>query len=130
LRRGEQHGAAWGTILKGAQYAQEQSLARRGEQIDAVEIDEAGEGRRVAIGGQPLARIAALKVRSGQRRVGEEVARQRVLAGAVFAFDGGNLQMGRGHFRLYHQLAPCGADADDLEGRLGLGFNERQPGAG
>jgi hypothetical protein len=53
-----------------------------------------------------------------------------VLAGAVFAFDGGHLQMGRGHLRLHEELAPGGADADDLDERLGFGFNEGKPGEG
>ena len=61
LRGGEQDGAAGRTILKGAENAEQQSLARRGEQVDAVEIGEAGEGGGIGVGGQPLARIAALK---------------------------------------------------------------------
>jgi hypothetical protein len=37
-----------------------------------------------------------------------------VLAGAVLALDGGDLDMGRGHFGLHEELAPSGAYADDL----------------
>ena len=67
LRRSKQDGAARGAILQGLQNAEEQSLAGRGEQIDAVEIGKAGERGGVGIGGQPLAGVAALEVRGGQR---------------------------------------------------------------
>ena len=61
LRGGEEDGAAGRAILEGAEDAEEQALAGRGEQIDAVEIGEAGEGGGIGVGGQPLARVAALK---------------------------------------------------------------------
>lgn len=60
----------------------------------------------------------------GQGRAAEQIAGQGVFACAVFAFDGGHLEVGRGHFRLHQQLAPCRADADDLDEGLGLGINE------
>ena len=40
-----------------------------------------------------------------------------MLAGAVLALDGGDLQMRRGHLGLHEELAPCGADADN-RGRI------------
>ena len=70
LRRGEQDGAAGRAVLEGAENAEEQALAGRGEQVDAVEIGEAGEGGGVAVGGQPLARIAALEERTQTRESG------------------------------------------------------------
>ena len=38
--------------------------------------------------------------------------------------------MRRGHFGLHEELAPGGADADDLDERLSLGLDERKPGGG
>jgi hypothetical protein len=119
LRGGEQDGAAGGTVLEGLEDAEEQTLAGRGEQVDAVEIGEAGEGGGVGVGNQPLAGIAALKAGGGERGAGEKIAGQGVLAAAVFAFDGGYLHVGRGHLSLHEELAPGGADADDLEGVRG-----------
>src|ERR1039458_505942 len=54
LRGGEQDGAAGGTVLEGLEDAEERALAGRGEEIDAIEIGEAGEGGRVGVGYQPL----------------------------------------------------------------------------
>jgi hypothetical protein len=50
-----------------------------------------------------------------------------VFAGAVFAFDGCDLQMGRGHFGLHDKLAPGSTDAHDLNKGLSLRFNEGEP---
>ena len=115
LRGGEQDGAAGRTILERLEYAEQQALAGRGEQVDAIEIGEAGEGGGIGVGDQPLAGIAALEAGAGEGRVAEEIAGQGLLAGAVLAFDGGHLDVGRGHLRLHEELAPGGADANDLE---------------
>ena len=63
LRRGEDDGAAWGAVLKAAQYAEEESLSGRGEQVDTVEVGETGEGGGVSVGDEPLAGVAALEAR-------------------------------------------------------------------
>jgi hypothetical protein len=39
-----------------------------------------------------------------------------VLAGSGLAFDGGQVHMWSGHFRLHHELSPGGADSHDLGG--------------
>jgi hypothetical protein len=67
LRGGQHHGAARRAVLEGLEHAQQQSLARRGEQVDAIQIGEAGEGGRIGVGDQPLAGVAALKAAAGQR---------------------------------------------------------------
>ena len=87
LRGGKQHGAARRAVLQRLENAQQQALAGRGEQVDAIEIGEAGEGGGIGVGDQPLAGVAALKAGAGQRRAAEEIAGQGLLAGAVFAFD-------------------------------------------
>ncbi len=67
LRRGEDDGAAGRAVLQRFEDAEEQSLSGRREQVDAIEIGEAGESGGIGISGQPLARVAALK--AGKRRV-------------------------------------------------------------
>ena len=49
------------TVLEGLENAEQQALSGRGEQVDAVEIGEAGEGGGIGVGGQPLAGVAALE---------------------------------------------------------------------
>jgi hypothetical protein len=44
-----------------------------------------------------------------------------MLAGAVFALNGGHLHMRRGHLSLHEELAPGGANADRL--RFSRGFH-------
>ncbi len=70
MRRGKKDGTAGGTVLKGLEDAQEKALAGRGEEIDAIEIGEAGEGGGVGVGYQPFAGVAALKGGVGQRENG------------------------------------------------------------
>jgi hypothetical protein len=53
-----------------------------------------------------------------------------VFAGAMLALNGGNLQVGRGHFGLHKKLAPGGADADDLNGGAGVQLYEGKAGGG
>jgi hypothetical protein len=48
----------------------------------------------------------------------------------MLALNGGNLQVGRSHFGLHEELAPCGADADDLDGRAGVQLHEGKAGGG
>lgn len=60
-------GAARRTILERFEDAEKQTLPGRGEEIDAVEIEEAGHGGGVGVGGEPLACIAALKEGGGER---------------------------------------------------------------
>ena len=122
-------GAAGRTILKRLEDAEQQALPGRRKQVDAIEIGEAGEGSGIGVGGQPLARIAALEIarqQSGERL--NKIARKSVLAAAVLAFDGGDLQMRRRHVGLHEQLAPRRADADDLNsgGRRHRPVNERE----
>ena len=61
LRRGEDDGAARRAILEALEDAEQQSLSGRGEQVDAIEISEAGEGGGIGVGGQPFAGVAALE---------------------------------------------------------------------
>ncbi len=130
LRRGQEHGAAGRAILQGLENAEQQALSGRGEQVDAVEIGEAGEGVGIGVGDQPLAGIAALESSCGQWRPAEEVAAEGLLARAVFAFDGGYLNGRGGHICLGKELAPGGADADDLHGRRRVCFDECEAGGG
>jgi hypothetical protein len=54
-----------------------------------------------------------------------------VLAGTVLALNGSDLEMGRGHFSLHEELAPCGAYADDMRrGGSRIQLNERKAGGG
>ena len=130
LRGGQHHGAAGGAVLHGFENAEEQALARRREQVNAIEIGEAGKGGRIGVGDQPFAGIAALKGGCGQWRAAEEIVCQGLLAGAVLAFNGGHLHVGRGHISLHEQLAPGGADAHNLQGGRRLNFNEGEAGDG
>jgi len=92
-------------------------LSRRGEEVHAIEISEAGEGRRIGVGGEPLTCVAALEAGGGEGRAAEEIAGQSGFAAAVLAFNGGNLKMRRGHFGLHEELAPRGADSDEVDAR-------------
>ena len=131
LRGGEQDSAAGRTVLKVFEDAEEQALAGRGEKVDAIEIGEAGEGGGIGVGGEPLAGVAALKCAGGEGRATEEITGKGVLAGAMLALDGGNLQVGRGHFCLHEELAPGCADADDMDGGGGgIKLHERKAGGG
>ncbi len=130
MRRGEQDGAAGRTVLEGLEDAEEQALAGRGEQVNAIEIGEAGKGGGIGVGYQPFAGVAALEAGGGQWRTAEEIAGQGLLAAAVLALNGGYLHMGSGHLRLHEELAPGGADANDLEGVGGIQLDQRQAGDG
>ena len=130
LRGGEQDGAAGGTVLESLEDAEEEALAGRGEEIDAIEIGEAGEGGGVGVGYQPLAGVAALKGGVGQRGAAEEITGQGLLAAAVLAFDGGYLDVRGGHISLHEELAPGRADADDLVGVGGFELDQREAGDG
>ena len=130
MRRGKKDGTAGGTVLKGFEDAQEKALAGRGEEIDAIEIGEAGEGGGVGVGYQPFAGVAALKGGVGQGRTVEEITSQGLLAAAVLALNGGDLDVGGGHFSLQEELAPSGADAYDLVGKGGIQLDQREAGGG
>jgi hypothetical protein len=69
LRGCEDDGAAGRAVLHGFEDAEEQTLAGRGEQIDAVEIGKAGEGVGVGVGDQPLAGVSALEAGAGGERL-------------------------------------------------------------
>ena len=114
LGRGDKNGAAGRAILEGFENAEEESLAGRGEQVDAVEVDESGHDGRVGLVDQPLAGVVALEGGARQGRVGMHEARQGLLAGAALAFNGGQLHVGRDHFGLEEEFSPGGVDADDL----------------
>jgi hypothetical protein len=61
LRGGEENGAAGGAVLESFEDTEEEALSGRGEEVDAVEEGEAGEGGGVGVGDEPLAGIAALE---------------------------------------------------------------------
>jgi hypothetical protein len=121
---GGEDGASWGAILEGFEDSEEEALAWRCEEVDAVEEGEAGEGGGVGVGDKPLAGVATLEAGVGERRAAEEVASEGMLAGALFAFDGGDLDVGGSHFGLGDELAPGGADADEVNGLGRVEFNE------
>ncbi len=127
FRRGDEDGAAGRAVLQGFEDAEEQALAGRGEEVDAVEVEEAGHGGGVGVGGEPLAGVAALEGGVREGRTGEEVAGEGGFAGAMLAFNGRELQVGRGHLSLDEQLAPGGAEADESRG---AGFGFKQSGSG
>ena len=130
LRGGQHDRVPRRTVLQRLEYAQQQPLTGRGEQVNAIEIEEAGEGGGIGVAGQPFTRIAALETGRGEWRVGEEIAGQRLLAGARLAFNGGHLQMGRGPLRLHQQLAPGRADAGNLHGGRRFTVHKREAGDG
>ena len=76
-------------------------MSGRREEVDAVEVGEACESGGIGISGEPLTRVAALKLGSGEWRAAEEIACEGLFTGAVFAFNGGDLEMRRGHFGLH-----------------------------
>jgi hypothetical protein len=51
-----------------------------------------------------------------------------VLAGAVFALDGGDLDVRGGHVGLGDELSPGGADANELKGLGRVQFDEGKAG--
>jgi len=106
------------TVLECLEDAEEEALSGRGEEVDAIEIGEASEGGGIEFSGEPLAGIAAQKGGLRERRVGEEMAGEGLLAGAGLALDRGDLDVRRGHFRLREELTPDGAYACELRGRL------------
>jgi len=67
LRRSRARRAAGRAILKILEDAEEQALSGRGEKVDAIEIREAGEGRGIGVGSEPLTCVAALKSAGGER---------------------------------------------------------------
>ncbi len=113
-RRGRQRGR--GAVLKGFEDAEKQTLAGRGEQVDAIEIGEADEGGGVGVGYQPFAGVAALEGGISQRGAFVEITGQGLLAASVLTLDGGYLDVGGGHFSLHKEFAPCRAYAYDLVG--------------
>jgi len=131
LRTGDEDGAAEGAILKSFENAEEEALSGRGEEVDAIEISEAAERGGIGVGDQPLPGVAALKGGLGEGRSAEEVAGEGLLAAAVLAFNGGDLDVWGGHFRLHEELAPSGADADGCgSGVGGVHFDEGDAGGG
>ena len=127
LRGSEKDGAAGWAVLKILENAEEESLARRCKEVDTIEISEPGEGGGIGVGGEPLARVAALKTGGGERGAAEEIAGQRVFAAAMLTLNGGDLEMRRGHFSLHEELAPSRTDADDVDGGGGgIELNERE----
>ena len=127
---GEQDGAAGRAVLKGLEDAEQEALSGRGEQVNAVEVGEAGEGGGIGVGDQPLAGVVALEGGVGEEGAGEEVAGEGVLADAGFAFEGGDLEVGCGHVGLHDEFAPGAADADDLECGEGVDFQQGEAGDG
>jgi hypothetical protein len=127
LRGGDQNGAAGRTVLKVLENAEEQPLAWRGEKVDAIEISKADKSGGIGVCGQPLASVATLKGVVGESRAAEEIARESVLAGAVLALNGGDLDVGRDHFGLHKELAPGGTYANNLDGAsAGIELNEAE----
>lgn len=116
MRGSNQNGATGGTVLKVLENAEEQPLAGRGEKVDAIKISEADESGGISVCGQPFTRVAALKVAGGKGRAAEQITRESVLAGAVFALNGGDLDVRRDHISLHEELAPGGTYADSLDG--------------
>jgi hypothetical protein len=105
-----------GAVLKRFEDSEKKTLAGRGEQVDAVEISEAEQGCGIGVCDQPFAGVAALETGGGEGRAAEEIAGEGLFSDAVFAFKGGDLNVGRGHVCLGDELAPCGADSDNLCG--------------
>ena len=130
FRRGKDDGAAGCAILEGFEDAEEESLAGRGEQVDAVEVGEAGESGGVGAHGEPFAGIAAFETGVGERGEREEKAGQGLFACALFAFDGGNLEVRRGHLRLHDEFAPGCAYSHDLAQGRGVDLDESESGDG
>ena len=129
LRGSNQNGVAGRTVLKVSENAKEQSLSRRGEKVDAIEIGEAGKGGCVGVCGQPLASVAALKVAGRKGRTAEQIARESVLAGAVLTLNGGDLDLRCDHIGLHEELAPGGTYADNLDGvNAGIELDEAEAG--
>ncbi len=96
----------------------QQVLPRCGQQVHAVKVKKTGEPCRLNIAKKPLAGVLTLEAQPGQRRAAEQVAGQRLLAGALLALDGRDLHMRRGHLSLQQQLAPGRADAGGLRVRM------------
>ena len=112
--------------MHGFEDIEQQALAGRREQVDAVEVGEAGEGGGIGVRDQPLAGVAALEAGGSERGAAEQILGQGLLAGAVFAFNGGHLDVRGDHVGLGQQLAPGSADADDLDGRLCVSLDQGQ----
>ena len=115
MRRGEQHGATRRAILEGLEHTKQQALAGWGEKVNAIKIGKAGKGCGIRVGGEPLARIAALKAGFSKRRTGIEIACERLLAAAGFALDGSKLQVRRGYVSLQKQFVPGCTNANEFE---------------
>jgi hypothetical protein len=124
LGGGEEDGAAGGSILKDFKDAEEEALAGRGEEVNAVEECESGEGGWIGVGGEPFASITTLKAGTGEGGAAEEVAGEGVFAGTLFAFDGSELDVRGGHIGLGDELSPGSADADELKGLRRIQRNE------
>ena len=59
-----------------------------------------------------------------------KIVGQSLLAGAVLAFNGRDVDVRGRHFSLGEELAPGGTDSDDLERRLRFRFNQGDAGGG
>ena len=134
LRGSEDYGASGGAILEGLEEAEQEALTRRSEQVDAIEIGEAGEGGRIGVGYEPLARVAALKEGCAggiaERGTAEQIAGQGLLADSRLAFNGGHLEVRGGNLSLHEQFAPGSADAHHLHAWVGLKIHKLQAGVG
>ena len=99
-----------GAALKDLDEIEKQVLAGDGEQIDAVEIQDAVEG--VGLVGQPFAGVAAAKGMGGKFRLAVNVLGEEMLAGSGFALEGGQVQAGSSDFGLEQEAAESRADTD------------------
>jgi hypothetical protein len=116
LGGGEEDSATGRAVLESFEDGEEETLSGRGEEVDAVEEGESGEGGGVGVGDEPFAGIAALKTGVDELGTAEQVACEGMLASALLAFNGGDLDVWGGHFSLGNELSPGGADADELDG--------------
>ncbi len=106
FRRSQNDGASGRTILHGLQHTEQQSLARGGKQVDAIEKDESRQHRWISFRHEPLARVVTLKGRLRQDRSAMQEAGQGLFSRPAFAFDGSQLQVGRYHLGLQKKLPP------------------------
>ena len=79
---------------------EEQTLTRGGEQIDAVEVESAGEGCGIRFVGQPFACIAAAKGEIAERGLPVEGLREEVLACAGLTLNGRDMETRSSNFSL------------------------------
>jgi hypothetical protein len=113
---GEEKEAGGGVALEEFEKAEQQVLACRGEQVDAVEVERSLERRDFAVGGEPGACVRAAERQVGEGGLAVRSLAEEMLASAGFSLEERDMGVGCNHPGLEQEAAQSGTDADERFG--------------